>query len=302
MKYRVGTRGSRLALAQTEQILEQMRTGFPEDEFEPVILTTTGDRHQDKKLDEIGSKGVFVDAIENALLSGEIAFAVHSMKDMPDTLPEGLAFTKAWKRETPLDALVLRKEQTLRELPEHALIGTGSKRRAYQLKLLRPDLEIVPIRGNIDTRMRKLYEPLPDGRLLDGIVVAAAALIRLGRQAQITEIFSPEEMIPAPGQGTLAIEARAEDTELIRKLDSFRDEETVGLLGMERAFLQGVGGDCHLPIGAYAEKTQAGFRLHALFGDSEGKRLARACVEGKNADPELVRQALEEIRRQMEEQ
>ena len=254
MHYKVGTRKSKLAMAQTQEVLMRLKAAYPEDSFETVNLVTTGDREQEKALDAIGTKGVFVDEIEKALLDGRISFAVHSMKDMPEAPAEGLIFSRAWKREDPRDVLILRDAVSLEMLPAGALIATGSIRRAFQLLKLRPDLRIVPIRGNVDTRIRRLHEGLPDGTQIDGIILAAAGLKRLGLEAEITQYLEPAEMIPAPAQGCLAIELRAEDTELLKKLNALCDPETDTLVGIEREFLKTIGGDCHLPIGAFAER------------------------------------------------
>ena len=287
MNYKVGTRKSKLAMAQTQEVLTRLRTAYPEDSFETVDLVTTGDREQEKALDAIGTKGVFVDEIEKALLDGRISFAVHSMKDMPEAPAEGLIFSRAWKREDPRDVLILRNEASLEMLPAGALIATGSKRRAFQLLKLRPDLRIVPIRGNVDTRLRKLREGLPDGTQIDGIILAAAGLKRLGLEAEITQFLKTTEMIPAPAQGCLAIELRAQDTELLKKLNALCDPETDTIVGIEREFLKMIGGDCHLPIGAFAERVTESskdgsgdlYRLTALYGNADGSRLASAVCE-----------------------
>ncbi len=317
MHYKVGTRKSKLAMAQTQEVLMRLKAAYPEDSFETVDLVTTGDREQEKALDAIGTKGVFVDEIEKALLDGRISFAVHSMKDMPEAPAEGLIFSRAWKREDPRDVLILRNAASLEMLPAGALIATGSKRRAFQLLKLRPDLRIVPIRGNVDTRIRRLQEGLPDGTQIDGIILAAAGLKRLGLEAEITQYLKTTEMIPAPAQGCLAIELRAEDSELLEKLNALCDPETDTLIGIEREFLKTIGGDCHLPIGAFAERvteqhvaeqhiseqeSECGgedrseadgadckdscpdcgrdlYRLTALYGNADGSRLASVVCE-----------------------
>ncbi|MGN0427681.1 MAG: hydroxymethylbilane synthase [Agathobacter sp.] len=282
MNYKVGTRGSLLALAQTNQVIEKLANTYPEDSFEAVVITTTGDKRQEVSLEAIGTKGVFVDAIEEALLNGSIDLAVHSMKDMPQETAEGLVFADAWEREDPRDVLILREAESLEQLPPHAVIATGSKRRAYSLLRLRPDLEIVPIRGNIDTRIRKMHE-----QKLDGIVLAAAGLKRIGREAEITQYLSVEEMIPAPTQGVLAIELRGDDTTLLEKINALSDEKTERAVKAERVFLKGIGGDCHLPIGAYAAEDETGqLQLLAVFGNEDGSRLESVRVTGE--DPQRI--------------
>lgn len=219
MEYRIGTRGSKLALTQAEYVCGRLTEAFPEDTFEIQVIKTKGDVILDKPLHEIGDKGVFVKEIEEKLLAGEIQIAVHSMKDMPSSPAPGLMFTKAWKREDPRDVLILREKKSLQELPQGAVIGTGSKRREFQLKRLRPDLRVVGIRGNVDTRIRKMEE-----EKLDGILLAAAGLRRLGMEDRITQYLEPEEMISAPAQGILALEICEGEQKLLKMLNRLSDE------------------------------------------------------------------------------
>ena len=317
MKYRIGTRGSKLALKQTNDVIARLEEAYPEDEFEVVVITTTGDKEQKKSLDQIGSKGVFVQEIEEELLNGTIHAAVHSMKDMPAEAEEGLVFTKAWKREDERDVLVLREAASLDELPERAVIGTGSKRRAFQLLKVRPDIKIVGIRGNIDTRLKKLHTMQEDGTYMDGIILAAAGLKRLGMDDIITQYLSVDDMIPAPAQGTLAIEIKGDNYELLEKFNRLSDEETELTVQAERGFLKAIGGDCHLPVAAFCDRpSDKELRLRALFGDEEGTKLARAEVtvscdsEAENEDTivkaadiavtEIVEAAMTEIQNQLE--
>ena len=266
MKIIIGTRGSKLALAQAEYVKKQLERAYPLKEYELKIIHTKGDRITDRPLDQIGDKGLFVREIELQLLDGSIDLAVHSMKDMPAELPDGLCFAKAWEREDPRDVLVLREADSLENLPEHAVIGTGSRRRAFQLLQGHPDLEIVGIRGNVDTRLKKMNE-----QKMDGIVLAAAGLHRLGRKYVITQYLDPEIVIPAPTQGTLALELRKDDWELLQEINALSDAETEKITQAERLFLKGTGGDCHLPIGAWAQVlTDGKIRLLGLFGNEEG--------------------------------
>lgn len=294
MKYVIGTRGSRLALAQAEYVLRRLAEAYPKDEFVLRKVKTKGDLILDKPLHEIGDKGLFVKEIEEQLLNHTIDIGVHSMKDMPALPAAGLIFSKAWKREDPRDVLILRKEGSLEALPQGAVIGTGSRRREFQLKRLRPDLKVVNIRGNVDTRLRKMEE-----QQLDGIVLAAAGLHRLGMQDKVTVYLEPEEMIPAPAQGILALELREQDQELLHKLDALSHEETAGAAAAERGFLQEIGGDCHVPIGAVCTKEGDGrYTLLAMFGNDTGSRQAYAEVSG--TDPgELAKEAARQIRRQL---
>lgn len=318
MKYRIGTRGSKLALKQTNDVIARLEEAYPEDEFEVVVITTTGDKEQKKSLDQIGSKGIFVQEIEEELLNGTIHAAVHSMKDMPAEAEDGLTFTRAWKREDERDVLVLREAASLEELPYGAVVGTGSKRRAFQLLKVRPDIKIVGIRGNIDTRLKKLHTIQADGTYMDGIILAAAGLKRLGMEDLITEYLPVEDMIPAPAQGTLAIEVKADNEELLGKFNSLSDDETELTVQVERGFLKKIGGDCHLPVAAFCDRPSDNeLRLRALFGDEEGTKLARAEVTvsynpqeqadstaartAKTAISEVVDAAVAEIKKQLGE-
>lgn len=311
MRYYVGTRGSKLALVQTNYVIDRLKEAYPEDEFESVVIKTTGDIQADRQLDKIGSKGIFVKEIEEELADGRIQMAVHSLKDMPEEPEAGLTFAKAWKREDSRDVLVLKNAKTLDELPQGAVIGTGSKRRKYQLLKLRPDLKVVGIRGNIDTRLRKLYEgePVCEGEaalsagaektvddiakdeletnrlILDGIVIAAAGITRIGRAEEISQYMSVDEIVPAPAQGTLALELRADNTELLAKLNALADEDTDRCVQMERAFLKQIGGDCHTPVAAYCDINDRGeLELRAMYGSEDGSRLASTRVTEADDD------------------
>lgn len=293
MKYVIGTRGSKLALVQTNYVCDTLKKAYPQHEFEIVVIKTKGDLILDKPLNQIGDKGLFVKEIEEKMRSGEIHMGVHSMKDMPAVPAPGLAFTKAWKREDPRDVLILREKKNLMELKTGAVIGTGSRRRTVQLLRMRPDLKIVDIRGNVETRIRKMEE-----QKLDGIVLAAAGLHRLGMQERITQYLESEEMISAPAQGILALEIREEETELAGMLNALSDEETEQIAVAERGFLQLIGGDCHVPVGAVCKRTQAGmYRLKAMFGRAEEEA---AYIEVEGTEPfELAKEAAKGIRRQL---
>lgn len=320
MHIKIGTRGSKLALTQTTHVCEALKKAYPEHTFEIVIISTKGDRVQNVALNQIGDKGLFVKEIEEQLLSGEIQLGVHSMKDMPSECEPGLRFTKTWKREDPRDVLVLREKGSWQELPEGAIIGTGSLRRGYQLKMLRSDLQIVDIRGNVDTRLRKMEE-----QKLDGIVLAAAGLHRLGMQDVITQYLEPEEMISACAQGALALEIKADNQELEAMLNALSDERSQKEVVAERTFLAAMEGSCHVPVGAtctilnkekadqlddieqadYAKQndtlaksniTEDVCVLRALFGNEDGTELVQ--VEVKDVDPVMAgEKAAEEVRK-----
>lgn len=294
MKYKIATRGSQLAQIQANFVCNQLRQAYPKDEFELLIVKTKGDLILDRPLNQIGEKGVFVKEIEEKILNGEADIGVHSMKDMPSVPAAGLIFTDAWKREDCRDVLILREKSSIWELPEGAVIGTGSKRREFQLKRLRKDLKVVGIRGNIDSRIRKMEE-----EKLDGIVLAAAGLHRLGLQDKITQYLEVEEMISAPAQGVLALEIREGEKKLFEMLQALKDEETVWTVKAERGFLQEIGGDCHVPIGAVCKKREDGkHQLYAMFGNETGSRQAYVHVIGENVE-KLVQEAAVQIRRKM---
>lgn len=293
MKIKIGTRGSKLALIQAKYVKESLKAVFSEYEYEIVVIQTTGDIIQNKPLNQIGDKGVFVKEIEEQLLSDNIHLAVHSMKDMPEHPAEGLVFSKLWKREDARDVLILREKHSLEELPENAVIGTGSARRARQLRLLRSDIKIVEIRGNVDTRLRKMEE-----QKLDGIILAAAGLKRLGMEEKITCYLSPDEMIPAPAQGILALEIRKEDTKLKEMLDSLSDSDTNLTGATERAFLKEIGGDCHIPVGAFCELVNGKLRLRAVYGRENSEMLYYADIFGKTP-VQTAKEAAKAIRKQM---
>ena len=293
MKLVVGTRGSNLALVQTNWVVDQLKKENPGVEFEVKIIKTKGDLIKDLPLDKIGDKGLFVKEIEKSLLDGEIDMAVHSMKDMPSYLPEGLKFAHSPKREDPRDALIFKEGyKSLDDLPQGARIGTGSKRRKYQLLKHRPDLEIVPIRGNIETRIKKI-------ETLDGVVLAASGLRRAGLDDKIDYYIPTDIMLPAPAQGILALEIREDDKETEKIIDSIKDDITKIQIDAERGFLIGVNGSCHIPMGAYCEIEGEKITLTGLYGDGEGKKIVVQSQVGTLADApkigyELAKSVLKE--------
>ena len=269
MKVVIGTRGSRLALTQTKWVIDELEKHYPELACEMKIIKTKGDLIQDKPLDKIGDKGIFTKEIEAELLKGNIDMAVHSMKDMPSELPLGLRFTRTLKREDARDVLILKEGYaSIEDLPIGATIATGSKRRKYQLLAYRSDLNIVPIRGNVDTRLYKLEE-----EKLEGIVLAAAGLHRLGLADKITCYLPMEIMLPAPAQGALAIEIRQEDTKAYDLVKVLEDPVSSIQVEAERAFMDAINGGCHMPIGAYCEVIGTKLRMRGLLGDELGKKL-----------------------------
>ena len=277
MKIVVGTRGSKLALIQTNWVIDKLKEIYPEIEFEIKIIKTKGDLIQNVSLDKIGDKGIFVKEIEQQLIDKQIDMAVHSMKDMPSSLPEGLKFASIPKREDARDVLVLKDGySSINDLPIGSKIATGSKRRKYQLLKHRPDLNIVPIRGNIDTRIKKIVD-----ENLDGVVLAAAGLLRAGLEHKISYYIPKDIMIPAPAQGALAIEIRENSTNIEEIVKSLKDIETEIQVEAERGFLDGINGSCHIPIGAYCNVEGENITLTGLYGDEEGNNLITKTIEGK---------------------
>jgi len=242
---------------------------------EIIIVRTTGDIMQDVALVQIGGKGVFVKEIEEALLAGTIDMAVHSMKDVPVEIPAGLSIAVTPEREDPRDVLISKDNRKIEELPQGARLGTGSLRRGFQLQNLLPDIKIVPLRGNLDTRIRKI-----DTENLAGVIVAASGLKRMGWSERISQYLPVELMLPAVGQGALGLELRADDGETAN-IVSFLHHETTWLeVGAERAFLRKLGGGCRLPIAAYAMRRGEQLLLRGLVGGMDGRVMIRDEVTG----------------------
>ena len=279
----VGTRGSRLALRQTELIVQALRTHHPELQFQVREVRTEGDRRAQASLSRIGGQGVFVKELEATLLRREVDLAVHSLKDVPIELTPGLTLAAIPQRGDPRDALVSRDGATLATLPTGARVGTGSARRAVQLRALRPELTPVDIRGNVDTRIRKA-----DEGEVDAVVLAAAGLERLGLLERAAELLSPDAMLPAVGQGALAIEARADDAQLLGLLAAVDHRETRLACEAERAFLGRLGGGCRLPFGALAVVEGETVRARGFISDLEGAQSFRTEVSGPAAEAESV--------------
>ncbi|SDK41387.1 hydroxymethylbilane synthase [Sediminibacillus albus] len=274
----IGSRKSNLALTQTEWVIDQLKKAGAPYEFEIKKIMTKGDKILDVTLSKVGGKGLFVKEIEQAMFDKEIDMAVHSMKDMPSELPEGLAISSIPVREDHRDAFVSNNDILLSELPEGAIVGTSSLRRAAQVKAARPDLQIKSIRGNIETRLRKLEE-----EDYDAIVLAAAGLIRMGWGEEIvTEFLDPELCVPAVGQGALAIECREDDQELRELLSKINDEYTAHTVAAERTFLHLLNGGCQIPIAGYAYMEEEEVILTALVATSDGKTVLKEVVRGKD--------------------
>lgn len=291
----VGSRQSALALTQTGQVIEDLRRLAKENgmdvDFKVKKIVTKGDRILDVTLSKVGGKGLFVKEIEQAMLDGEIDMAVHSMKDMPSILPEGLTTGAVPRRKDPRDCLVSFEANNLDSLPQGAKVGTSSLRRSSQLKKYRPDLQLEWIRGNIDSRLRKL-----ENGDYQAIILAAAGLQRMGWEDRITSFLSIETCLPAVGQGALGIECREEDTELLSLLALYNDEETSRTVAAERKYLSELNGGCQVPIGAYAVLKEAQgdhssaehdiIQLTGMVGTPDGELVLKESAEG--TDPEAL--------------
>ena len=275
----IGTRGSKLALWQAEHIAERLRQEHAGLEVELKRIVTTGDKVLDVPLAKIGGKGLFTKELEVEMLSGQIDLAVHSLKDMPTELPEGLCLAAITERADAGDALVSRDYASLEALPLGATLGTSSLRRKAQLLRLRPDLKMVDLRGNLDTRLKKVQT----GEL-DAIVLAAAGLKRLGWEQEIAEILKPEICLPAVGQGCLAVEARADDAEVLSLLAFLNHKPSRVAAEAERAFLREVEGGCQVPVGVYAQEEQGQLTVTAVILTLDGKECLKAQKSGCNED------------------
>lgn len=283
----IGTRSSKLALWQAEHIAACLKKQYPDLTVELKHVMTTGDKILDTPLAKIGGKGLFTKELETEMLAGDIDFAVHSLKDMPTQIPEGLCLAVITKRFDSGDALVSPKYKTLNALPRGAKVGTSSLRRKAQLLHVRPDLDICDLRGNVNTRLKKL-----ETENFAAIVLAAAGLKRLGLAELITDIILPEICLPAVGQGALAIEARADDAAVLDLLAFLNDAESVQHSTAERAFLAAVEGGCQVPVGVYAQTKENQLHVEAVIASVDGKRLIRDSITGSGADADKLGSAL----------
>lgn len=294
---RIGTRGSKLALAQVYELRDRLiaACGLGESQFHIEIITTSGDMIQDKALREFGGKGLFTKEIEDALLDGRIDMAVHSMKDMPTALPEGLEIACLLPRADVRDAFISLKAERLADLPEGAIVGTSSLRRQAQVKHIRPDLRVITYRGNVETRLRKLEEGAADATLL-----AVAGLKRLGLSASITSILSTDEMLPAIAQGAIGIEIREDDDEMRALLQAVHDISTEICVSAERAFLARLDGSCRTPIAGLAQLDGERLRFRGMILSPDGAKVfeservgaaGEATALGEDAASELLQHA-----------
>jgi len=278
---RIGSRGSPLALAQAHEVRDRLAAvhGFEAAAIEVCAIRTSGDRIQDRTLADIGGKGLFTKEIEEALRDGAIDLAVHSAKDMPTILPDGLALAAFLRREDARDAFISRIAGTLGELAAGSVVGTASLRRQALIRRLRPDLAVTPLRGNVDTRLRKLDEGVVDATLL-----ALAGLKRLGRAAAATAVMSLDDFPPAVGQGAIAIEVRADDTRAHTLLAAIDDEDTATALVAERAFLAVLDGSCRTPIAGHAIVTDGAVAFRGMILNPDGSEAHETRRRGSRAE------------------
>lgn len=291
---RIGTRGSPLALAQAHETRDRLMSahGLPEKAFHIAVISTTGDRVTDRPLGAIGGKGLFTKEIEEALLLGQIDIAVHSMKDMPTRLPDGLGIHALLPREDVRDAFVSLAHASIAALPRSAVVGTSSLRRRAQLLHRRADLQVVEFRGNVQTRLKKLSDGVAEATFL-----ACAGLRRLGREDVIRSVIAPDDMLPAPAQGAIGIECRSDDDRTQALLSPIHDPDTGTRLAAERAFLEALDGSCQTPIAALAELEAGGLRFRGEIvrpDGSEAHATERAGAPGDAAD--MGREAAAELR------
>jgi hydroxymethylbilane synthase len=282
LQYVIGTRGSKLALFQAGEVFHMIHDKAPEVNIEIKIIKTLGDRKPDLNLLTSEGKGVFCSDIEKALLNGEIDLAVHSIKDLPGSLPDGLVLAAFLEREDPREVLVSREGCKFVELPVGARIGTSSVRRLMQLRNKRPDLVYLPIRGNVETRIHKVMT----GEF-DATILALAGIRRLGLEETISEYFPVTEIIPAPGQGCIGVEVREKDIELRKLMKTINHEPTATQVLAERAFLQKINGNCETAAGVYTRIKEGMLELTGLFGKADGQ-LKKAFVCGSSDKPEKL--------------
>ena len=286
MQLVIGTRGSQLALIQTGEVLADLKLMANPPSVNVVKIRSTGDQAPETPLSRLG-KGIFIKELEMALLDGTIDMAVHSLKDLPVDLAEGLSIVVTGRRRDPRDVLVNKTKQPLAEMPSGSIIGTSSPRRLVQLKALRNDLKVESIRGNVETRLKKA-----EGSDYDGVVLAAAGLTRLGLADQAVQHFEPFDMIPEPGQGALAVEIRSKDKDLMEMLYKLEDPSTSAATIAERAFVQQLGGGCRLPMAAYASVQGDILTIVGMVASEDGAQILKERFEHNVGDPIAAGHAL----------
>jgi hydroxymethylbilane synthase len=280
---RIATRQSRLALWQAEHVATLLRNKHPGLKVELVPMTTQGDRILDRPLADIGGKGLFIKELELAMSEQRADIAVHSMKDVPSDMPPGFMLAAMLSRADPRDAFVSSRYKNFASLPQGARVGTSSLRRQCQLKHARPDLELITLRGNVDTRLRKL-----DEQQYEAIILAAAGLLRLGLESRISEYFSAEQSVPAVGQGIIGIECRSDDARNIDYVRALNDSQAWQCCAAERAFALRLEGSCQSPIAGFATLSGEQLQLHGVIGSPDGSEMYRGSHQGNVSDAEAI--------------
>lgn len=290
-KLTVGTRGSALALWQANHVVGLLKASHPEREFDIKVIRTSGDRNLEVALSKVGGKGLFTKELERALLAGEVDLCVHSMKDVPTVLPEGLAITAMLPRADARDALIGFRGLAFAELPAGSRVATGSLRRTAQLSVLRPDIAFCDIRGNVETRIGKVR----DG-MFDAAVLAVAGVERMSLGSCIAERFPTDVMVPAVGQGAIGIETREEDEDVLETMAAISCDDTLRDVGAERIVMRALEGGCQVPLGAYAREKAGTYSFDAFVSSIDGSRVARTSLTGcAEASRELALQAVDEL-------
>ncbi len=282
-KFIIGSRGSELALWQANFVTARLETLFPENIFEIKIIKTTGDQLLDTALSKIGDKGLFTKQIETELVAGEIDFAVHSLKDLQTAQPDGLVIGAVCEREIPNDVFISKTHKSIDDLPTGSRVASGSLRRKSQLLAYRPDLQVVEIRGNVPTRLKKFEDSD-----LDGLILAYAGLCRLGLEEKISQLIPFKIMLPAVGQGAVAVEVRADDEQALGLTNALDDNRTRICITAERSFLRRLEGGCQVPIGAIATLLGDQVYLDGMVGSLDGSVIYREKIDGHTADPETI--------------
>jgi len=289
-KFTIGSRGSQLALWQTDFVKTELEKRFPKAAFDVLIIKTTGDVMLDTALSKIGDKGLFTKQIETALLNNQIDLAVHSLKDLPTTQPEKLKISAVSAREQPNDVFISKNFQSIQDLPPNAKVATGSLRRKSQLLHFRPDLEVIEIRGNVPTRIEKFL-----ASDLDGLILAFAGVHRLNLDSHIKQIVPTDIILPAVGQGAMAVEIREDDSEIAEMLREINDQSTEFCITAERAFLRSLEGGCQVPIGGFAVLEADEIFLEGFVGDLTGAKIIRHSIRGNKREAKRLGETLAEI-------
>ncbi|MDQ3714368.1 MAG: hydroxymethylbilane synthase [Acidobacteriota bacterium] len=289
-KFTIGSRGSQLALWQTDFVKTRLEKRFPQAAFDVLIIRTTGDVMLDTALSKIGDKGLFTKQIETALLKNQIDLAVHSLKDLPTTQPDKLKIGAVSAREIANDVFISKNFQSIEDLPPNARVATGSLRRKSQLLHFRPDLKVVEIRGNVPTRIEKFLNSD-----LDGLILAFAGVHRLNLDSHIKQIVPTEIMLPAVGQGAMAVEIREGDSEIAKMLAEINDQSTEFCVAAERAFLRSLEGGCQVPIGGFAVLDEGEIFLEGFVGNLTGAKIIRHSMRGNKTEAKRLGETLAEI-------